>query len=69
MTYERLPRIIDFQFITNNMQITVGYKILIFFLLSRECETGPLILKGELRLMVNVKMVPRRIFVVKNNYV
>jgi len=65
LTYERLSRIIDFQF----GQIAVGYKIVLFFLLSRECETWPFVLRGELRLRVNEKMVPRKIFVVKNEYV
>jgi len=69
VTYEKQSRISDFQFITNNMQITVGYKTVIFFLISRECETWPLILRGELWLRENVKMVPTLIFVVKNKYV
>jgi len=59
----------DFHFITDNMQITLGYKIVIFFLLSHECETWSFILRGELRLRVNEKMVPRKKFVVKNKYV
>ena len=28
------------------MQIKLGYKIVIFFLLSRECQTWPVILRG-----------------------
>jgi len=69
VTYERLSRIMDFQFITDNMQITLGYKIVIFFLFSRKCEKWPLILREGIRLRVNEKMVPRKICVDKNKYV
>jgi hypothetical protein len=45
------------------LQITVGYKIAVLLLLSKECETWCLILGGEHRLRVKEKMVPSKIFV------
>jgi hypothetical protein len=47
-----LFRIIKFQFLTNNVKITIGYKIVILRLLSHECETWPHILREEHRLRV-----------------
>jgi hypothetical protein len=47
------------------MQITVGYKTVILHLLSHECETWPLILKGEEGLRVKAKMSLSKIFVLK----
>ena len=47
------------------MQITVGYNIVIFLLLSHESKTWSFILKGEHRLRMNEKMGPSKIFVLK----
>jgi hypothetical protein len=47
------------------MQIAAGYTIVILLLLSHECETCSLILRGEHRLRVNEKMVPSSIYVLK----
>ena len=58
--------ITDFHFIiTNNMQITVGYKTVSLLLLSHDRETWPLILRGEKILRLNKKMFLSKIFLDK----
>jgi hypothetical protein len=47
-----LFRIINFQFLTNNMKITIGQNIVILRLLSHEGETWLLILREEHSLRV-----------------
>jgi hypothetical protein len=54
-------RIINLQFIANNMKIIVGYKIVILLLLLHECETRCQIRKGEHSLIMNEKIVLSKI--------
>jgi len=51
------------------MRITVGYKIVIFFFFSHECEIWSLVLRGENMLRMNKKMGSSSIFVLRREKV